>query len=84
VERIVMKKQRLSPEQAFAAMSLFLERYSARTSGGDLPALLGDLQINHRDGRPFDPAAWTDWLSAIEDVLGERDRSQEVEFLKTR
>ena len=65
-----MKKQRLSPEQAFAAMSAFLERYYERTGGkGDLGALLGDLQINRSDGLPLDPAAWADWLAAIDEAL---------------
>jgi len=64
-----MKRQRLSPEQAFAAMSIFLERYRTRTHDGDLSALLGDIQINERDSRPLDPAAWSDWLDAIEEAL---------------
>jgi hypothetical protein len=68
-----MKKQRLSPEQAFAAMAIFLERYYDRTGGdGDLGALLGDLQINRADGFPLDPAAWGDWLSAVENMLERR------------
>jgi hypothetical protein len=65
-----MRKQRLSPEQAFATMVLFLERYYARGGcGDDLAGLLGDIHINQKDGLPIDPAAWTDWLSAIEEVV---------------
>jgi hypothetical protein len=68
-----MRKQRLSAEQAYAAMVLFLERHYARGgSGDDLAGLLGDIHINERDGLPMDPAAWPDWLSAVEDVLAER------------
>ena len=68
-----MRGQRLTPEQAFAAMALFLERYAARTGDcGDLAALLGDLQRSASDGLPLDPAAWTDWLDAVEDVIGDR------------
>ena len=68
-----MRKQRLSAEQAFAAMVLFLERYYARGGcGDDLAGLLGDIHVNEQDGLPLDPAAWTDWLSAVEDVLVER------------
>jgi hypothetical protein len=73
-----MRKQ-LSPERAFAAMALFLERYLARTGDSDdLAALLGDIQINERDGFPRDPAAWTDWLAAVEDVLAERARNHQL------
>jgi hypothetical protein len=67
-----MNRPELTPKQAFAAMFLFLERYDARTSGngeGELGTLLGDLQLNPADGRSCDPAAWADWLAAIDDVL---------------
>lgn len=61
-----MKKQVLTPEQAFDAMAIYLQRYHDRTGGqGDLAAVLGDIQINASDGRPFDPATWGDWLAAI-------------------
>jgi hypothetical protein len=74
-----MKKQPLSPERAFAAMSIFLDKYYARTAGsGDLGALLGDLQVNERDGLAFDPAVWADWLAAIDEALGERDRKEQL------
>ena len=73
-----MKKKRLSAEQAFAAMGIFLEKYYERGSAeGDLAVLLGDLQLNEDDGLPFDPAAWTDWLAAIDEVL-ERDRNEQL------
>jgi hypothetical protein len=65
-----MKKTLLSPEQAFNAMTVFLEEYYRRTEGkGELTAILGDIQINRHDGRPMDPAAWSDWLAAINRVL---------------
>ena len=55
----------LSPEQAFNAMFVFLDQYYERTGRSpELGALLGELQLNS-DGRPFDPAAWDDWLAAI-------------------
>jgi hypothetical protein len=60
-----MRKNLLSPEQAFNAMSVFLERYYERTGRSpELGGLLGQLQLSG-DGRPFDPAAWDDWLAAI-------------------
>ena len=52
-----MRKNQLSPEQAFNAMFVFLDQYYERTGRSpELGALLGELQLN-RDGRPFDPAA---------------------------
>ncbi len=74
-----MRKQRLSAEQAYAAMVLFLERYCARGGcGDDLAGLLGDIHINERDRLPVDSAAWPDWLSAIEDVLAERASNDQL------
>jgi hypothetical protein len=64
-----MKKKPLTPEQAFSAMTIFLSRYYERTEGkGELGAILGDIQVN-RQGLPFDPAAWDDWLAAINQAL---------------
>lgn len=67
-----MKQQRLTSEQAFRAMSLFLEQYYARSGqAAELGAVLGDIQLNADDGRPYDPAAWSDWLAAIGAALEE-------------
>lgn len=60
-----MRKNLLSPEQAYNAMFVFLDRYYERTGRSpELGTLLGELQRNS-DGQPFDPAAWGDWLAAI-------------------
>jgi hypothetical protein len=65
-----MKKQGLSPEQAFKAMTVFLERYYERgDKTGDLALVVGELQINPQDGAPMDPAAWRDWLAAVDAAL---------------
>lgn len=68
-----MKRKQLSLEQAFAAMAVFLERYHERSvRNGELSALLGDIQINRSDGRTMDPAAWDDWVAAVEHILKHR------------
>jgi hypothetical protein len=64
-----MKKKPLSPEQAFRAMFVFLDAYHERTSGkAELGDVLGDIQLNENDSMPADPAAWGDWLAAIDHV----------------
>ena len=64
-----MKKKLSSPEQAFRAMFIFLNEYHRRTSGeAQLGGVLGDIQLNERDAMPADPAAWGDWLAAIDDA----------------
>ncbi len=56
----------MTPEEAYRAMFAFLEATWERTGRGDeLGALLGGLALD-ADGRPMDPAAWTDWLAAVE------------------
>ena len=63
----MMRKKLLSPEQAFQAMFIFLNEYYERTGGvSELGAVLSDIQINPPDGVPADPAAWDDWLAAID------------------
>jgi hypothetical protein len=58
--------QLVTPQQAFAAMALFLERFYKRCD--DMQTLLADLSIE-ADGEPLDPAAWDDWVAALEEVL---------------
>jgi hypothetical protein len=51
----------LSPEQACAAMFVFLDEYYQRTNGKAMLAdVLGDIQLIRGDGMPADPAAWGD------------------------
>ena len=56
----------LTEREAFAAMSLFINRFADR-AGDDLLTLLGDLAVMP-DGGPFDPAAWEDWLSCVRSI----------------
>ena len=65
-----MKKKFLSSEQAFQVMFAFLNDYYQRTAGkAELGDVLGDIQVNESDGMPADPAAWADWISAIDTVV---------------
>jgi hypothetical protein len=65
-------EKKLSPEQAFRAMFIFLSDYYERTHGkGELGAVLSDIQTIGADGLPADPAAWGDWLAAIDLVFQE-------------
>jgi hypothetical protein len=69
-----IKNVTISPEQAFAAMFIFLDEYYRRTSGkAALADVLGDIQLLQDDGIPADPAAWGDWLAAIKAVLSDND-----------
>jgi hypothetical protein len=58
----------LTSEQAYRVMLAFLEGYYERTQSNDLGSLLGGFALT-TDGTTMDPAAQTDWDSAIRDVL---------------
>lgn len=62
-----MNESFLTLDQAFRAMVAFLDQYAER-AGDDLLTLLGDVSLCD-DGRPFDPAAWEDWLRCVRAVL---------------
>ena len=63
----------LSTMHACRAMFRFLEAYFERGTGSDeIAMLLSGLAIDE-DGRPTDPAAWDDWLTAIDDARGGHD-----------
>ena len=51
-------------------MFAFLNDYYQRTAGkAELGDVLGDIQVNESDGMPADPAAWADWIAAIDTVV---------------
>jgi hypothetical protein len=58
----------LTELEAFKAMVRFLESYYQRTESDDIGSLLGDLQLL-QDGGTADPAAWQDWILAINAVI---------------
>lgn len=60
-----MSLDRLTPEQAYRAMFAFLEAHWKRTGSDEVAGLLGGMALTE-DGRTMDPAAWDDWLEAIE------------------
>lgn len=64
----------MSTRDGYRAMFRFLEAYYDRTGSDELGALLGGLALDE-DGRPMDPAAWTDWLAAVRDATGGGDPS---------
>jgi len=55
----------LTDREAFLAMVAFLKVHYERTKSDDVGALLGSLSLLS-DGSPADPAAWVDWLKAVQ------------------
>ncbi len=54
----------LTPEQAFRAMFIFLQGYWSEFKTATLGDVLGDLPAER--GQSSDPAAWHDFLRAVE------------------
>lgn len=64
-------EDRLSSDEAYAAMIAFLEAHFERTADQEIAALLGGLVLNE-DGEPMDPAARSDWSAAVARVIDAR------------
>lgn len=64
--------EKLTVEQAYLAAYIFLDQLQKRTHSDDLAGFLGDMAIL-QDGGTADPAAWTDWISAVEQARDEKN-----------
>ena len=58
---------RLTSREAYLAMFGFLEDLYQRTQSDELGALLGGMSLLE-DGGTADPAIWSDWEDALENV----------------
>lgn len=58
----------LNEREAFEVMTRFLTAFYKRTNG-DMATLMADIEML-ADGRPNDPAAWSDWMQYVEEVTG--------------
>ena len=56
---------KISPIEAYQAMLFFLEEVYRMTRSDDLAGFLGGWQLTS-EGKTMDPAAWQDWLRALE------------------
>jgi hypothetical protein len=57
----------LSPKQAYAAMLMYLVDYYERGKSEEVAMMLAGMHFL-ADGETADPAAWVDWLIAVEKV----------------
>ncbi len=67
---------RMTPDQAYRAMRMFLENQHVRNRSAEVVQVLSDTQMMP-DGRSADPAALREWLRCVETVL-EQDRPPRV------
>ena len=57
----------ITAEEGFAAMYEFLQIYWSELNSANVADVLGDVHPAY-GGRSSDPAAWFDWLRAVEKV----------------
>jgi hypothetical protein len=72
---------RLTPQQAYRAMFLFLENYYGRFKGTpprELAIILGAMRLLN-DGTPADPAFKEDWHKCVIQILNEDEPGLFVE-----
>lgn len=63
---------RMTPDQAYRAMRMFLENQHDRNRSAEVAQVLSDTRMMP-DGRSADPAALREWLDCVEAVL-DQDR----------
>lgn len=68
-------KYKLTELEAFIAMRNYLEAYYERTSSDDIACILSDTQF-FSEGETADPAAWQDWIDAVNKTL--KEKSQQI------
>lgn len=62
--------------EAYKAMYIYLDNYSFQMDHpNEIETLLSDLRLL-ADGKPGDPAAWTDWLQAVQKVFDFSDKEK--------
>ncbi len=66
-----MSEKKLTVIEAYEAMFIFLENLYFLTKDDSIGGLLGSMQLLN-DGKPVDPAYWSDWEKAIEKVLSKK------------
>ena len=62
----------ITVEEGFAAMFEFLQNYLREMTTAEVADVLGDVHPAY-GGRSSDPAAWCDWLRAVEKVRATLD-----------
>lgn len=66
-----MTMQDLTVEEAYRAMIFYLENLYKLTNSDDLGSFLGGMSLTG-DGSTMDPAAWQDWLDAVNAIVEQR------------
>lgn len=70
---------KLSYTSALRCAESFLDKYYLRDNGDDLSLFLSDMSLDtFMGGGTADPAAWYDWLKAINEIKGGENSDQKL------
>jgi hypothetical protein len=68
--------ENMDAKLAYKAMVRFLENYWKVGQEEEIAVLLSSMSLEiFQDGKPADPAMWSDWLQAIADVMAEQGQN---------
>ena len=68
---------KVTVDQAFRAMILFLEKHYKKTNCEEIGGLLSDLMILE-DGSTADPAAWYEWLDCLNNAIANKEAGRNL------
>jgi hypothetical protein len=74
-EADIKPTDQITVREAYAAMYRYLEKVYQLTGADDLGGLLGSMSLLP-DGQTADPAAWADWIRAVEEIRAGRGNLQ--------
>lgn len=69
----------LNALQAYCTVIDYLDKYYFKTYADDIGDLVGDM-VFLQDGKPVDPAAWSDWIRALEKA-GQSDKADKNDLI---
>lgn len=64
-------EEKITPLEAYKAMIIFLDEYHYRFGQDSVASVLGSIHLID-ENRTADPAAWEDWLEAVNKVVQEK------------
>ncbi|MBO0930511.1 hypothetical protein [Fibrella aquatilis] len=65
-------ENQLTIKEGYMAMIAYLENLNSLVESDELPSFLGSMALM-KDGSTMDPAAWEDWIDAVNQVIAARD-----------
>ena len=66
---MIDEEKQISVLQAYKVMLAFLDKEYELSRSDDLAGLLSGYQLTSDESRTMDPAAWHDWIAAVNKIF---------------